>query len=71
MIEQLKATLKDRVDGLDDAQAMQAANAAVDFLKDRLPDPIADRLEELVDGDGEGDLDLDSLKGTISGFLGR
>ncbi|WP_370326487.1 hypothetical protein [Euzebya sp.] len=71
MIEQLKAALAKGVDGLDDRQAEQAARTAVDFMKDRLPPPIADRLEELVDGDGEGDVDFGQLGSTIKGFLGR
>ncbi len=70
MIDQLKSVLKDRVDGLSDDQARQAAVAAVDFLKTKLPAPIAGRLEELVDGDGEGDVDFDQLGKTIKGFLG-
>lgn len=67
MIDQLKAMLKERVDNLDDAQATQAAQAAVDFFKDRLPDPIAGKLEDLVSGDS---LDLGDLKDKLSGFLG-
>ena len=70
MIDQLKTQLQARVDDLSPAQAEQAAHAAVDFLKDRLPAPIAGRLEELVDGDGEGDLDGEQLSNTIKGFLG-
>lgn len=71
MISELKDALKDRVDNLDDEQAQQAAQAAVHFFQDRLPDPIANRLEELVDGDGQGDIDFNQLGDTISGFLGR
>lgn len=71
MIDGLKAALKDKVDGLDERQAEQAALTAVNFLKDKLPNPIAERLEELVDGDGEGDVDFAQLANTISGFLGR
>lgn len=70
MIDQLKSVLKDRVDDLSDEQARQAAVAAVDFLKTKLPAPIAGRLEELVDGDGEGDVDMGQLGNTIKGFLG-
>jgi hypothetical protein len=71
MIEQLKAQLLAKVDGLDEAQAQQAALTAVGFIKDRLPGPIGDRLEDLVDGDGEGDVDFGQLGATIKGFLGR
>lgn len=71
MIEQLKQQLMAQVDGLDEAQAQQAAHTAVGFIKARLPGPIGDRLEELVDGDGEGDVDFDQLGSTIKGFLGR
>ncbi|MBY5162146.1 hypothetical protein [Salsipaludibacter albus] len=71
MINDLKATLKQQVDGLSDEQAMQAAQAATGFIKDRLPEPIGSRLEELVDGDGTGDLDVNQLKNTVSGFLGK
>lgn len=70
MIDKLKAQLLDRVDDLSPKQAEQAAKAAVDFLKDKLPAPIAGRLEELVDGDGEGDLDANQLGNSIKGFLG-
>jgi hypothetical protein len=71
MIDQLKQHLLDRVEGLEEGQALQAAQSAVAFLKDRLPGPIGDRLEELVDGDGSGDLDLGQLGATLKGFLGR
>lgn len=70
MIDKLKQVLKDRVDNLDDEQAAQAAQAAVDFFKDKLPGPIGSKLEELVDQDGEGDLDLGDVTNKISGFLG-
>lgn len=68
MIDQLKSLLKERVDGLDDQQATQAAMAAVDFFKDRLPDPIGSKLEEFVD---EDNLDIGAVKDKISGFLGN
>jgi hypothetical protein len=71
MIDQLKATLLEEVEGLDERQASQAAATAVAFLEDRLPAPIADRLDELVDGDGRGDLDVGQLGGVLKGFLGR
>lgn len=71
MIEKLQSVIKDRVDDISDEQALQAARAATDFLKDRLPAPIAAKLEELVDGDGEGDLDANALGNAVKGFLGR
>lgn len=70
MIDQLKQHLLKTVDGLDPEQAQQAAQSAVGFIKGRLPGPIGDRLEELVDGDGQGDVDLGQLGSTIKGFLG-
>ncbi len=71
MIDQMQSAIKQRVDGISDDQAMQAARAATDFIKDKLPAPLAARLEELVDGDGEGDLDVGSLGNAVKGFLGR
>jgi uncharacterized protein (DUF2267 family) len=31
--------------GIDESQASAAVNTVVDFLKDRLPEPIADQVE--------------------------
>jgi len=70
VINELKNVLQQQVDNLDEQQAQQAAQAAVGFMKDRLPDPIGSRLEELVDGDGTGDADLSGIKDTASKFLG-
>jgi hypothetical protein len=70
MIEQLKQHLLKTVDGLDPEQAQKAALSAVGFIKGRLPGPLGDKLEELVDGDGKGDVDLGSLGDTLKGFLG-
>ena len=44
--------------GIPKATARTAVETVLDFLKDRLPDPIAGQVESLLEG---GDLDLGSL----------
>jgi hypothetical protein len=55
--------------GISDAQARQAVETVVGFLKTRLPDPLADQVENLLEG-GEG-LDLDDLTKNLGGLLGN
>ncbi len=45
--------------GLPEAQAKQAAQAVIDFLKTKLPAPIAGQLDAVLSGGGLGD----ALKG--------
>jgi len=44
--------------GISEAQAKQAVETVVGFLKDKLPDPIASQLDAVLEGDvsGLGDL---------------
>jgi hypothetical protein len=48
--------------GLPEAQARQAAQAAVDFLKSKLPEPIAGQIDSVLSGKGLAD--------AASGLLG-
>ena len=45
--------------GLPEAQAKQAAQAVIDFIKTKLPAPIAQQLDAVLAGGGLGD----ALKG--------
>ncbi len=40
--------------GISEDQARSAVNTVVDFLKDRLPEPIAGQLENVMSGEGGG-----------------
>ena len=55
--------------GISDAQARQAVETVVGFLKTRLPAPLANQVENLLEG-GEG-LDLDDLTKNLGGLLGN
>ena len=59
--------------GLDVEQAKGAIEAVLGFLKDKLPEPIAGQLENLIGGDGEG-LDIGDALGGLGdmakGFFG-
>ena len=63
--------------GLPADKAQGAIDAVLDFLKDKLPEPIAGQLENFIgggDGDsgeggGIGDL-LDKGKGMLGGLMG-
>ena len=47
LIEQLKSRV-----GLDDQKAHSAASTVIEFLKQRLPEPISGQLESYLSGGG-------------------
>ena len=50
--------------GLSEEQSRSAAEAVVNFLKERLPEPIAGQIENAISGEGGG------IAGGISGLAG-
>jgi uncharacterized protein (DUF2267 family) len=56
--------------GLSEEMATTAVQTVLDFLKQRLPAPIAGRLEDLL-GDEDGQLDLGDLAAGLGGLLGN
>ena len=52
--------------GLPEAQARQAAEVAVDFIKDKLPGPIAGQVDNALDGGGMGSGVMKGLGGLLS-----
>ena len=55
--------------GITEAQARKAVETVVEFLKDRLPSPIGDNLDTLLDG--IDNLDLDKGLDLLGGLLGK
>lgn len=51
--------------GLDEEKAQQAIDAMMDFLRDRLPEPLAGQLEAMLGGEDGPDLGglMDQLGG--------
>lgn len=47
--------------GLPEAQARQAAEAVLEFLKDKLPAPLASQLDNLLENPGAADQATDLL----------
>lgn len=56
-MDELVKTVADKV-GISEAQAKQAVETVLGFLKDKLPEPIAGQLDAALEGDlsGLGDL---------------
>jgi uncharacterized protein (DUF2267 family) len=55
--------------GISEAQAQQAVETVMGFLKDKLPAPIASQVEGLLSG---GEMpDLGDLGKTLGGLLGK
>jgi uncharacterized protein (DUF2267 family) len=54
--------------GISEAQAKQAVEMVVSFLKDKLPDPIANQLDAVLKGDTSG---LGDLAGGLGGLFGK
>lgn len=53
--------------GLPEAQAKVAVNTVVDFLKDKLPAPLAGQIDNILEG---GSLSEDLTKG-LGGLFGK
>ena len=54
--------------GIPEAQAEQAVEIVVGFLKDKLPEPIAGQVDAALEGDLSG---LDDLIGDLGGLFGK
>ena len=55
--------------GLPEEQAQMAVDAVLDFVKDKLPEPIAAQVDSLIAGDGGLGQAGDLLKG-LGGLFG-
>jgi hypothetical protein len=54
--------------GISEAQARQAVETVLDFLKDKLPAPIAGQVEAVLEGDLSA---VGQLAGGLGGMFGR
>jgi uncharacterized protein (DUF2267 family) len=54
--------------GISEAQARQAVDVVVSFLKDKLPEPIAGQIDAALTGKLGG---LGDLAGGLGGLLGK
>jgi len=61
LIEQLKSRV-----GLDDSKANSAAQTVIEFLKQRLPGPIAGQLDSALAGGG-----VEGIKDKIGDVFGK
>jgi len=62
-MDELVKIVADKV-GISEAQAKQAVETVLGFLKDKLPEPIAGQLDAVLDGDVSG-------LGDLAGGLGK
>ena len=62
-MDELVKMVADRV-GISEAQAKQAVEMTLAFLKDKLPEPIAGQLDAALEGDVSG-------LGDLAGGLGK
>lgn len=67
-MDELIKTVSSKV-GISEAQAKEAVEMVLAFLKDKLPAPIAGQIDAVLEGDLSG-LDVDGLVGTLGGLLG-
>ena len=68
-MDELVRMVADRV-GISEAQAKQAIEMTMSFLKDKLPEPIAGQLDAVLDGDVSGLGDLGDLAGGLGKLFG-
>jgi len=57
--------------GISEAQARDAVNTVLGFLKDRLPEPIAGQLDNVVAGGGGVAGSLGDIAGAVGGIFGK
>ena len=72
-MDELVKLVADKV-GISEAQAKQAVEVVLSFLKDKLPESMAGQVDAVIDGDlgGLGDLgDLGDLAGGLGGLFGN
>lgn len=62
-MDELVKMVADKV-GISEAQAKQSVEMVLEFLKDKLPEPIAGQLDAALEGDVSG-------LGDLSGGLGK
>ncbi len=65
-MDKLVQMIQDRT-GIGEDKARTAAETAIDFLKDRLPDPIASQIDDVVSGESSND---DSPMGSVGKMFG-
>lgn len=63
-MDELVKLVADKV-GINEAQAKQAVETVLAFLKDKLPEPIAGQIEAALKGD------LSDLAGGLGGLFGK
>ena len=66
-MDELVKLVVDKV-GISEAQAKQAVEVVVGFLKDSLPEPIAGQIEAAISGDLSG---LGDMLGGLGGLFGN
>lgn len=57
--------------GISEAQAKQAVNTVLGFLKQQLPEPIAGQIDAVMTGDLSGLSDLLGNIGGLGGLFGK
>ncbi len=67
-MEKLVQLLQEKT-GMSEELSRQAAAVAFEFFKEKLPDPIADKLEAFAGDDGE--VGLDDVADLLPGGLGK
>lgn len=69
-MDELVKMVADKV-GIPEAQAKQAVEIVLSFLKDRLPESMAGQVDAVIDGDLSGLGDLGDLAGGLGGMFGK
>ncbi len=57
--------------GISEAQARDAVTTVLGFLKDRLPEPLAGQLDNVVAGGGGVAGSLDDIAGKVGNLFGK
>lgn len=65
-MDEIIQQLKSRV-GLDETQAQSAAQTVIDYLKQRLPGPLASELDKVISGAGGAQ----GIESKVESFLGK
>jgi nucleoid DNA-binding protein len=55
--------------GVSEDQARQAVDTVVEYLKEKLPEPIAGQVDKVLSG--SGDVDVQGLAQSLGGMLGK